>query len=71
MTELQALQNALNYTELPGLTVHEKQYEDKRKKVKMYFVQLNKTTISPTLNYENMNSFILGFIRALIYSHIF
>ena len=65
ITELEALQNAVISTDFTGLSVHEKPfYEDKRKTVKKYFLQIDKVTISPVLDYENMNYFILGFSKA-------
>lgn len=60
ITEIQALQNAAN---LIGLTIYEKFTQDKRKTVKLYFAQLEKQTISPVLDYDNMNHFLLGFIN--------
>lgn len=59
-TEIQALQNAA--TEL-GLTIHEKFMEDKRKSVKKYFAQNGIETVSPVLDYEQLNHFLLGWIR--------
>jgi len=68
ITEIQALQNAAN---LIGLTIYEKFTQDKRKTVKLYFAQLEKQTISPVLNYDNMNHFLLGFINcAKLYKNI-
>lgn len=64
MTKLEALTNAVKSTDLSGLKVYEKYSEDKRKTVKKYFLSINDTTISPVLNYDNMNHFILGFSRA-------
>lgn len=69
MKEIQSLQNALNSTEIQGLTIHEKIHEDKRRKVKKYFIQLNGTTYSPVLDYQNMNHFILGFLKALRHTY--
>ena len=63
MEEIQALQNAADSVKLPGLQVHAKIFEDKRKS-KKYFLQYGKNTLSPVLDYSNMNSFILGIIRA-------
>ena len=63
MEEIQALQNAADSVKLPGLQVHEKTFEDKRKS-KKYFLQYGKNTLSPVLDYSNMNSFILGINRA-------
>ena len=64
MTELEALQNLINSIKLDGINIHEKYLEDKRKKTKVYFVTINGTTISPVLSYENMNHFMLGFLKA-------
>ena len=61
--ELTALQNAADSVKLPGLQVHAKIFEDKRKS-KKYFLQYGSRTLSPVLDYSNMNSFILGIIRA-------
>ena len=66
MTEHEALQNAANDLEL---FVHEKHTQDKRKTVKMFFLTQNGTTVSPTLDYENMNHFILGWRNSIKYSN--
>ena len=63
MEEIQALQNAADSVKLPGLQVHAKIFEDKRKS-KKYFLQYGSRTLSPVLDYSNMNRFILGIIRA-------
>lgn len=64
ITELQALQNALS--DLPDLQVHEKHFGDRRNTLKKYFLHNETTgeTISPVLDYDNLNHFILGFSRA-------
>ncbi len=62
--KFKALQNAVISTDFPGLGVYEKQFEDKRKTAKKYFLQINKSMLSPVLDYENMNHFILGFSKA-------
>ena len=59
-TQLEALNNALNYFGLKNIILHEKQYNDKRKKVSKFFLQQGVKTISPVLNYNEMNCFILG-----------
>ena len=56
----QALQNALNSFGLKNVILHEKQYSDKRKKVSKFFLQDGAKTISPVLDYNEMNHFILG-----------
>ena len=59
-TQLEALNNALQYLGLKNINLHEKQYNDKRKKVSKFFLQQGVKTISPVLNYKEMNCFILG-----------
>lgn len=63
LTELQALQNAVNYADITGLNVHEYLFQDKRKSLKKYFLQIGHETISPVLDYENLNHFLLGLIK--------
>jgi hypothetical protein len=64
MNEIEALQNAANATNLEGIVVHEYLIQDKRKSIKRYFVNLtNHGTISPNLDYEQMNHYLLGMIR--------
>jgi len=57
ITEIQALQNAANDL---NLTIYEKQTQDKRKTVKLYFANRGNETVSPNLDYENLNHFLLG-----------
>ena len=59
-TQLEALNNALQYFGLKNINIHEKQYSDKRKKVSKFFLQQGAETISPVLDYNEMNHFILG-----------
>ena len=56
----EALNNALDYFGFKKINLHEKQYSDKRKKVSKFFLQQGAETISPVLNYTEMNCFILG-----------
>ena len=65
MTEIQALQNVANDLEL---FVHEKFEQDKRKTTKKYFLTLNGTSVSPVLDYENMNAFLMGWLNAKKYN---
>ena len=58
--QLEALNNALDYFGFKNINLHEKQYSDKRKKVSKFFLQQGAETISPVLNYNEMNCFILG-----------
>ena len=59
-TQLEALNNALSYFGFKNVILHEKQYSDKRKKVSKFFLQNGSETISPVLDYNEMNHFILG-----------
>ena len=59
-TQLEALNNALNYFGFKNINLHEKQYNDKRKKVSKFFLQQGEKRISPLLTYNEMNCFILG-----------
>ena len=56
----EALENALNSFGLANLTVYPKISEDKRLKTPKFFLNNGFKTISPVLDYENMNSFIMG-----------
>lgn len=69
ISEFEALQNAVKYLQLSkfNLSLHVKEFEDKRKTTKLFFLQNDKTgeSISPVLDYENMNHFILGLSRGI------
>ena len=56
----EALENALNSFGLTGLTVYSKISVDKREKKPKFFLQQGAETISPALDYNEMNKFILG-----------
>mgnify|MGYP000054711826 CR=1 FL=1 len=58
----QSLQNAANNL---GLFVHIKHETDKRKKTPLFFLTQNGVSISPVLDYSNMNHFILGYSKAV------
>ena len=60
ITQLEALNNAVSYYGFKNVILHEKQYSDKRKKVSKFFLQQGAETISPVLDYNEMNHFILG-----------
>ena len=59
-TKLEALNNAVSYFGLKNIILHEKQYSDKRKKVSKFFLQDGAKIISPVLDYNEMNHFLLG-----------
>lgn len=57
ITELEALQNAANSLEID---IKEKQEQDKRKTVNRFFAMFKGKSVSPVLDYEQMNHFLLG-----------
>ena len=59
-TQLEALNNALNSFGLTNLTVYPKLSQDKRLKTPKFFLQQGLETISPVLDYNEMNHFIFG-----------
>ena len=59
-TQLDALNNSLNYFGFKNINLYEKQYSDKRKKVSKFFLKDGAKIISPVLKYNEMNHFILG-----------
>ena len=59
-TQLDALNNSLSYFGFKNINLYEKQYSDKRKKVSKFFLQQGSEIISPVLDYNEMNHFILG-----------
>ena len=59
-TQLDALNNSLSYFGFKNINLYEKQYSDKRKKVSKFFLQDGAKIISPVLEYNEMNYFILG-----------
>ena len=62
MTELEALTNATTGT---GLQVYEYMEHDKRRTIKKYFVNMGTQTVSPKLDYDQMNAFLLGWHKAI------
>ena len=58
--QLEALENALNSFGLTNLTIYRKISEDKREKTPKFFLNYGFKTISPILDFENMNCFIMG-----------
>ena len=58
--QLEALNNAVVSMNLEGLEVLQYIQHDNRKKIGKFFLRLNGNLISPILNYNEMNHFILG-----------
>lgn len=54
-----------NFANPMGIEIYEYHFQDKRKKVKKYFAQIGQRTISPKLEYGEMNMFLLGWSKAL------
>lgn len=48
-----------------GLNVRQWHNEDKRKTTPMYVATKNGTTVSPVLNYDMLNHFLLGWYKAI------
>jgi hypothetical protein len=61
-TEKQSLQNAADQI---GLTIHERPTQDRRKTVKMYYAVIDNLSVSPVLDYDKMNHFLLGWINCV------
>jgi hypothetical protein len=60
----QALENAIKHFELKGVILHRKEQQDKRRTIPKFFLQHGQESISPALNYNDMNHFILGMGKA-------
>ena len=61
ITEHEALTNMARGL---NLTIHEKHQTDGRKKIKEYFAQRDRATLSPVLPFEKLNLFLLGWRSA-------
>ena len=61
--QLNALNNAVVSMNLEGLEVRQYIQHDNRKKIGKFFLRLNGNLISPILNYNEMNHFILGMMK--------
>ena len=59
-TQLEALNNALDYFGFKNINLHEKQYSDKRKKVSKFFLQQGAETISNFMTYNEMKAYLMG-----------
>jgi len=60
ITEHEALTNMARGL---NLTIHEKHETDGRKKIKEYFAQRDRATLSPVLPFEKLNLFLMGWRR--------
>jgi len=64
LVKLQALQMMANSAN-SGITVHLiPNYDDKRRTVPKFCANIGNVTISPTLDYSNLNHFLLGYSSA-------
>lgn len=63
--QLEYLNNAAQALPMQGIEVIQKQQTDKRKTTPVYVLKINGTScISPTLDYDKMNHYILGMIKS-------
>lgn len=62
INEIQALQN---FADTLNLKVNIKHSNDKRKTVNKYFATLDGTSVSPVLDYGQLNHFFLGWSKCL------
>jgi len=60
--EKEALQN---FATSLGLTVNKFFTQDNRKKVNKWYLTKGKTSVSPVLNYDGLNNFMIGWINCL------
>lgn len=64
LEQLQALQNMANSAN-SRITVHLRPYyDDNRRTVPKFYANIGNVTISPTLDYSNLNHFLLGYSSA-------
>lgn len=61
--ELESLNNAVVNMNLEGLEVLQYIQHDNRKKVGKFYLRLQGTSISPVLDFDKMNHFLLGMNR--------
>lgn len=65
LKQQEALQNAANYSKVEGLFVAIWIDTDRRKKTPKFVLTHKGNSFSPVLDYDNMNHFLLGFIKAI------
>ena len=61
MSQLQSLQN---FGDQFNMKIVEYWTRDKRKTVKKYFATIKGTSVSPVLNYDQLNCFLIGWSNA-------
>ena len=54
-----------NFARRLNLEAHHQPANDGRMKVDKFFIQRGKETVSPTLDYEGINHFLLGWSKAI------
>lgn len=62
ITEIEALQNAANDL---GIEIRTKYQEDRRRSINKYFAMYKGNSVSPVLDYDQMNYFLLGWRNAI------
>ena len=61
--EMEALQN---FGDTLDLKINQKYTEDKRQTVNKYFASRNGTSVSPVLNYNELNCYMMGWKNSII-----
>lgn len=59
-TEIQSLQN---FGDTLGLKIHQKFVQDRRATIKKYYATLNGSSVSPVLDFEQLNCFMIGWLN--------
>ena len=54
-----------NFADSLGLTIHEEYSTDRRATVRKFFAAKDKMSVSPVLNYDKLNHFLLGWHNCL------
>jgi hypothetical protein len=62
LKQLESLQNAVNYSKSLEVSIY---IENDQRKNPMFILSLKGVTISPVLNYDKMNHFLLGFNKCI------
>jgi hypothetical protein len=62
--QFNALHNAVNYLDIEGVCVLQSLSDDKRKTVPMFVIEEHGRRISPVMDYNTCQYFILGMIQA-------
>ena len=67
--EIEALQNSADGLRI-FMRIKEYFENDRRRTVKKYVAVINKTSVSPPLNYDKLNYFLLGWHKSKKYTEV-